>query len=1547
MKKFLHILSLLFALLFVSKEIVAQTCVTNPGATWSVPAGVTTATVYCIGGGGGSGGCVLGTNDQASGGGGGGGSAMGVITVSFGQTYNLTVGPGGTAGAATGTAGGTGGTTTFTGLGGTVTALGGAGGGGAASNGAFGAGGAGGAAGTGGYAGGAGTGGVRTTSNEVGGAGGGGAGSGGAGGAGTSGSAASNTTGGTGGIGTYSGGAGAGASTTTDSNPGVAGNAPGGGAAGAASYSTAEPGAIGGAGQIVICYFTCTAPAITVAAAPASQTICQNTVPTNLTLTATGTGLTYQWYSNIINSNIGGTSVGAGSGGQTNTFTPPTTSAGTTYYYCVVTGTCGTATSAAVTVIVTAAPVVAAIGGGAASVCVGSTTAAFTDGTAGGVWSVTNGTGSATISAGGVVTGVTPGSVTVNYSKTSGGCTTTVTAALTVNGTAVAAIGGGAASVCVGSTTAAFTDASAGGTWSITNGTGSATISAGGVATGVTPGSATVNYVVVSGGCTNSVTTALTINGTVIAAIGGGAASVCMGSTTAAFTDATAGGTWSITNGTGSATISAGGVATGVTAGSVTVNYTIVSGGCTNVVTYALTVNSNVVAAIGGGAASVCMGSTTPAFTDATAGGTWSITNGTGSATISAGGVATGVTAGSVTVNYTVGSGSCTNVATYALTVTGCSGTPTGGAAEPSVTAGCASYASTITLSGSSTGCGVTYQWQSSPDNTTWTNIGGATSLTYNATITSSIYYHCIVTCSGSGLTATSASGYCQFGAATNDACSTPVAAGVVTTTGYDVQGDNSCATINTGGTTDPTPTCQFVNHAGTLWYTFTTPAYAASYSISLVPNSLTYGAMTLYSNTCGAFTQVACADAGVSFQVQNISTGCLPANTTYYVMVFTDGGTAGSFYLSISSPSCNGGNAVATTVSQCSAGNYASTISLSNTSGCLTAYQWQSSTNNSTWSNVGGATSSTYAATISSSIYYQCVVTCSSGGTYTSTSVYCSAPNTAPTNDACANAIALTFQPGINLGDYLANIEGDNTCATADGTSSCFSANKSIWYKFVAPVTGSYNTMLVTGTMQWPELSIKGAGTTCAGFTEVSCAGADNAFNNIYQSYGEACCFHGAFYATPADDSPNGYSSYSQTSQYYAESGICNVTAGQTVYIMVDNNPNGSSGTFTLTVGTLENDNIPNGVVVNNCGSVFNSSTIGATNCGNCEGAVVGGTYPASYGLQNDFDCNTGTVCSGGGNASCGDGLGNAGNSASNNGSDVGYSVENDSWYQFCVAATANVSLNFTPIASSCLPSNAKGGSGGLQISAFTGTSGNLTKVGGGFAGMSITSAYTMNFALTPNQCAFIEVDGYAGTNCNYQLAITMSPSCVLPVDILSFTGILTNDIRAKLNWVTASEENSDHYLIERSTDGLDYTEVVGTVKAVGHSTKQTGYEIYDNHPAKGTNYYKLTEFDKNGVSNFLGYTTVNNRASLPLIHLYPNPAQNSITLNLKNFSSPTATYELYDAQGVLRSGATISLIDGNQDYKIDLSNLTNGFYFIKVIAGDELLKKTFIKAE
>jgi len=52
-----------------------------------------------------------------------------------------------------------------------------------------------------------------------------------------------------------------------------------------------------------------------------------------------GGTLTYQWYSNLANSNTGGTSLGSANGAQTASYTPPTNTPGIKYYYVVVTNT--------------------------------------------------------------------------------------------------------------------------------------------------------------------------------------------------------------------------------------------------------------------------------------------------------------------------------------------------------------------------------------------------------------------------------------------------------------------------------------------------------------------------------------------------------------------------------------------------------------------------------------------------------------------------------------------------------------------------------------------------------------------------------------------------------------------------------------------------------------------------------------------------------------------------------------------------------------------------------------------------------------------------------------------------------------------------------------------------------------------------------------------------------------------------------------------------------------------------------------------------------
>ncbi|MFN5183662.1 MAG: PKD-like domain-containing protein, partial [Bacteroidota bacterium] len=127
----------------------------------------------------------------------------------------------------------------------------------------------------------------------------------------------------------------------------------------------------------------------------ASQTICSGNSFTALSVTAAGLGLTYQWYSNSSPSTSGGTAI---TGATSSSYTPPSSTAGITYYYCIVNGSCGTATttvSGAMTV--NATPTISGVN----TLCMGTNTTLTAPGT-GNTWTSSN-TSMLTVSSGFVV----------------------------------------------------------------------------------------------------------------------------------------------------------------------------------------------------------------------------------------------------------------------------------------------------------------------------------------------------------------------------------------------------------------------------------------------------------------------------------------------------------------------------------------------------------------------------------------------------------------------------------------------------------------------------------------------------------------------------------------------------------------------------------------------------------------------------------------------------------------------------------------------------------------------------------------------------------------------------------------------------------------------------------------------------------------------------------------------------------------------------------------------------------------------------------------
>jgi choice-of-anchor A domain-containing protein len=299
----------------------------------------------------------------------------------------------------------------------------------------------------------------------------------------------------------------------------------------------------------------------TVAAITGTTTVC--TGSTTTLSDATNGGVWSSSNTNIATVNSSGVVTGVSAGTATISYT--------------VTNACGTAAKS-VTITVNnctpcTLPVVVAITG-TAIICSGSTVA-LADVTGGGVWSSSN-TNVAIIDATGVVTGISAGSTTIRYSVTNLCGTTTQTFNVTVNTVPTVAAITGTTTVCAGSATTLST-ANGGGTWSSSN-TNIATVNSNGVVTGVSAGSATITYAITNSCGTASQAAMVTVNNCVPCAlpvVGAitGANQVLVG-TTIQLNDTTANGVWSSSN-TNIATVNSSGVVTGISAGSVTITYTV------------------------------------------------------------------------------------------------------------------------------------------------------------------------------------------------------------------------------------------------------------------------------------------------------------------------------------------------------------------------------------------------------------------------------------------------------------------------------------------------------------------------------------------------------------------------------------------------------------------------------------------------------------------------------------------------------------------------------------------------------------------------------------------------------------------------------------------------------------------------------------------------------------------------------------------------------------------------------------------------------------
>jgi hypothetical protein len=107
----------------------------------------------------------------------------------------------------------------------------------------------------------------------------------------------------------------------------------------------------------------------------------------------------------------------------------------------------------------------------------------------------------------------------------------------------------------------------------------------------------------------------------------------------------------------------------------------------------------------------------------------------------------------------------------------------------------------------------------------------------------------------------------------------------------------------------------------------------------------------------------------------------------------------------------------------------------------------------------------------------------------------------------------------------------------------------------------------------------------------------------------------------------------------------------------------------------------------------------------------------------------------------------------------------------------------------------------------------------------------------------------------------ITLTSPVSLPVELTYFDGVKQDGFNL-LKWQTASEFNSSHFIIEKTTTGdFKNSTIVGNILGSGYSQNIIDYDLLDMKVENVINYYRLIQYDFDGKTKVYPIIAIDNR--------------------------------------------------------------------------------------
>ncbi|MBK6527487.1 MAG: DUF2341 domain-containing protein [Crocinitomicaceae bacterium] len=242
----------------------------------------------------------------------------------------------------------------------------------------------------------------------------------------------------------------------------------------------------------------------------------------------------------------------------------------------------------------------------------------------------------------------------------------------------------------------------------------------------------------------------------------------------------------------------------------------------------------------------------------------------------------------------------------------------------------------------------------------------------------------------------------------------------------------------------------------------------------------------------------------------------------------------------------------------------------------------------------------------------------------------------------------------------------------------------------------------------------------------------------------------------------------------------------------------------------------------------------------------------------------------------------------------DTGNIIANNTWYHVAVVFNATTMTKFLYV------------NGALIVSGtVTGTLGTPTgnaSIGGEVAAGETANRFQGDIDEVRTIPSVLSADWIAAEYNNqnspsgfYTISgqMTATDLCaLLPVELINFTAKQAGANAIELDWTTASENNNDYFMIEKSENGVNWN-FIGTVDGHGNTSHAINYHFEDMKPYYGNNYYRLKQVDFDGAFEYSVVAKVNFNDAQNQIKIFPNPVNDYVNIH---FASAPQSFQIFN---------------------------------------------------